>query len=400
MSNQVATDAPDPKAARLTFGLIGATVAAFTAFGGILVGLVALLALLGTPLFAVMGGVSELAWLIDPDSDAAGAAPSRARGLRVALRRLAHPHDDPALHVRRLHDGRVEDARAPRARGDVVGRLAARRPRDRVRARERRVHALHGRQRRHDHRGRRPAPPGAPKQKGYSEKFALGLVTTGGSLGLLLAVRAPAPRLRDGDGPRLPARQQGGPRAGRARAPPVRRLLRLHRREGEDPAHALRREGGARGDVGLQVGARRLRPARRRHQDEHDGHRRGRRSRRALHARHRGLHLQGPHDQEGPRPHREGVDGARGRRHPHPRDGERAHLLRRRQEDPAAPHRGDAPPRARQDLAVPHRDERLPARARHDHGRLQRDPGRDPAHPPVRGALRARARSTSRSCSC
>ena len=61
------SDAPDPKAARLTFGLIGGAVVILGAVGGVLVGLVALLALLGTPLFAVMGGVTELAWLTDAD---------------------------------------------------------------------------------------------------------------------------------------------------------------------------------------------------------------------------------------------------------------------------------------------------------------------------------------------
>ena len=47
--------------------------------------------------------------------------------------------------------------------------------------------------------------------------------------------------------------------------------------------------------------------------------------------------------------------------------------------------------RARQDVAVPRRDERLPARARHADGGLQRDPRRGAAHPAVRGAVPPRA---------
>ncbi len=47
--------------------------------------------------------------------------------------------------------------------------------------------------------------------------------------------------------------------------------------------------------------------------------------------------------------------------------------------------------RLRQDVAVPDRDERLPARPRDDHGRLQRDPRCRSARPPVRGVLRPRA---------
>ena len=101
--SRLASDVVDPKAARLTFGLIGAAVVGLTAVGGVLVGLVALLALLGTPLFAVMGGVSELAWLTDSDPSQqllrrlAPAVPQHHR--RGRRRAAAQPHATDLLRV-------------------------------------------------------------------------------------------------------------------------------------------------------------------------------------------------------------------------------------------------------------------------------------------------------------
>lgn len=57
----------DPRAARYGLGAVGAVIAIMGWLGGGLVALVVALALLGTPLFAVMGGASELAWLAHPD---------------------------------------------------------------------------------------------------------------------------------------------------------------------------------------------------------------------------------------------------------------------------------------------------------------------------------------------
>ena len=190
MSNQVATDAPDPKAARLTFGLIGATVAAFTAFGGILVGLVALLALLGTPLFAVMGGVSEIAWLMDPDSS------------QQVLRRLAPEvfgsrfAGSPILTTIPLFTFvgyTMAESKTPerlvRAATSWVGWLPGGLAIVCVLASA--VFTLFT-----GGSGVTIIAVGglllpALRQKGYSEKFALGLVTTGGSLGLLLPYALP-----------------------------------------------------------------------------------------------------------------------------------------------------------------------------------------------------------------
>src|SRR6185503_723662 len=107
-----------------------------------------------------------------------------------ALRRIADPGDDPALHLRRLHDGRVEGAGPDRPRRRGLLRLAPRRPRDGVHRRQRLLHHAHRRQRRHHRRHRRAALPALRKQ-GYPSSYALGLVTVGGSLGLLLPPSLP-----------------------------------------------------------------------------------------------------------------------------------------------------------------------------------------------------------------
>lgn len=62
-----ATTSPSPKAARVGMGLGAMAVALVSIAGGVLAGLVMLLALLGTPLFAVMGGSAEILWLLHPD---------------------------------------------------------------------------------------------------------------------------------------------------------------------------------------------------------------------------------------------------------------------------------------------------------------------------------------------
>lgn len=54
--------------ARVGLSLVGAMIAAIGFFGGPLAAAVVALALLGAPLFAIMGGASELAWLLHPDA--------------------------------------------------------------------------------------------------------------------------------------------------------------------------------------------------------------------------------------------------------------------------------------------------------------------------------------------
>jgi len=65
-----ATNAPAVQASRntkITLAAVGLLVVVIAATAGITVALVVALALLGTPLFAIMGGASELAWLMHRD---------------------------------------------------------------------------------------------------------------------------------------------------------------------------------------------------------------------------------------------------------------------------------------------------------------------------------------------
>jgi C4-dicarboxylate transporter, DctM subunit len=69
--SNTATNAPAVAASRntkITLGIVGALVVVIAATAGITVALVIALALLGTPLFAIMGGASELAWLMHRDA--------------------------------------------------------------------------------------------------------------------------------------------------------------------------------------------------------------------------------------------------------------------------------------------------------------------------------------------
>src|SRR5277367_3954942 len=53
--------------AKLGLGAVGAVIVGIAIFGGVIAAGVVALALLGAPLFAIMGGASELAWLLHPD---------------------------------------------------------------------------------------------------------------------------------------------------------------------------------------------------------------------------------------------------------------------------------------------------------------------------------------------
>jgi C4-dicarboxylate transporter DctM subunit len=180
----------NPKAARIAFGSIGGVVALLSALGGILVGLVALLAMLGTPLFAIMAGATELAWLTHPDPE------------QQFLRRLASEvfgsrfAGSPILttiplftFVGYLMAESKTPERLVRAAtawvGWLPGGLAV------VCVIASAVFTLFT-----GGSGVTIIAVGglllpALRQKGYSEKFSLGLVTTGGSLGLLLPFALP-----------------------------------------------------------------------------------------------------------------------------------------------------------------------------------------------------------------
>jgi C4-dicarboxylate transporter, DctM subunit len=71
----VSTAAQAPKAAetattgtKVGLSLVGLLVLVIGIFGGVVAAAVVALALLGAPLFAIMGGASELAWLLHPDA--------------------------------------------------------------------------------------------------------------------------------------------------------------------------------------------------------------------------------------------------------------------------------------------------------------------------------------------
>jgi tripartite ATP-independent transporter DctM subunit len=178
------------KRKRIALGSIGGIVVLVTAAAGPIVGAVVLLALLGTPLFAILGGASELAWLTHHDAS------------QQFLRRLA-----PEVFGSRFAGSPILTT-IPLF--TFVGYLMAesKTPERLVRAATAWVGWL---------------PGGlaivcvvasavftlftggsgvtiiavggllypALRQKGYDEKFALGLVTTGGSLGLLLPLSLP-----------------------------------------------------------------------------------------------------------------------------------------------------------------------------------------------------------------
>lgn len=189
-SPPLVTDVPNPKAARITFGIMGGVVALLGLTGGALVALVAALALLGTPLFAVMGGASELAWLshADPEQQLLRRLAPEVFGSRFA--------GSPILttiplftFVGYLMAESKTPERLVRAAtawvGWMPGGLAI------VCVLASAVFTLFT-----GGSGVTIIAVGglllpALRQKGYSEKFALGLVTTGGSLGLLLPYALP-----------------------------------------------------------------------------------------------------------------------------------------------------------------------------------------------------------------
>lgn len=190
MSTPLATDVPNPKAARITFSVLGGVVAVMGIFGGLLAALVAALALLGTPLFAILGGVSELAWLTHADPE------------QQLLRRLAPDifgsrfAGSPILttiplftFVGYLMAESKTPERLVRAATSWVGWLPGGLAIVCVLASA--VFTLFT-----GGSGVTIIAVGglllpALRAKGYSDKFALGLVTTGGSLGLLLPYALP-----------------------------------------------------------------------------------------------------------------------------------------------------------------------------------------------------------------
>jgi C4-dicarboxylate transporter, DctM subunit len=183
-------DAPNPKHAKIAFGIIGAVVGLMGLIGGVLVAIVVLLALLGTPLFAIMGGASELAWLThkDPEQQFLRRLASEVFGSRFA--------GSPILTTIPLFTFvgyLMAESKTPERLvrfatawvGWLPGGLAI------VCVLASAVFTLFT-----GGSGVTIIAVGglllpALRAKGYSEKFSLGLVTTGGSLGLLLPFALP-----------------------------------------------------------------------------------------------------------------------------------------------------------------------------------------------------------------
>lgn len=185
MSAIVRQDTPSPKAARTAFGAIGAVVALLGAWGGALVALVGALALFGAPLFAVMGGAAEIAWLTHPQPD------------QQVLRRLASDVFGPyfagspiitTIPLFTFVGYVMAESKTPERLvrvasawlGWMPGGLAI------VCVIASAIFTLFT-----GGSGVTIIAVGglllpALRKSGYSEKFSLGLVTTGGSLGLLL----------------------------------------------------------------------------------------------------------------------------------------------------------------------------------------------------------------------
>lgn len=179
-----------PRGAKVGMGIAGVVVAALTGGVSWLVGAIALLALLGTPLFAIMGGAAELAWLTHAEAE--------YRHLRFIAPTVldAHFSDSPILVTIPLFtftgyllaEAKTPDRLVAAARavlGWLPGGLAI------VAVIASAVFTLLT-----GGSGVTIIAIGgllypALRKQNYSEKFALGLVTTGGSVGLLLPYSLP-----------------------------------------------------------------------------------------------------------------------------------------------------------------------------------------------------------------
>jgi tripartite ATP-independent transporter DctM subunit len=179
-----------PRGARIGFGIGAAAVALIGVFGSWLAAIVALFALLGTPLFAIMGGAAELAWLTHAEQE--------YRHLRFIAPTVLDSHfsDSPILVTiplftfvgYMLAEAKTPDRLVAAARavlGWLPGGLAI------VAVVASAVFTLLT-----GGSGVTIIAIGgllypALRKQNYSESFSLGLVTTGGSVGLLLPYSLP-----------------------------------------------------------------------------------------------------------------------------------------------------------------------------------------------------------------
>jgi C4-dicarboxylate transporter, DctM subunit len=179
-----------PKGAKIGFGVGGAAIAVITAFGGFIPGVIALFALMGTALFAIMGGSAEIAWLTHAEVE--------YRHLRFIAPTVLDSHfsDSPILVTIPLFtfvgyllaEAKTPDRLVAAARsvlGWMPGGLAI------VAVVASAVFTLLT-----GGSGVTIIAIGgllypALRKQHYSDKFSLGLVTTGGSVGLLLPYSLP-----------------------------------------------------------------------------------------------------------------------------------------------------------------------------------------------------------------
>ncbi len=190
MSASTAATETTPRAAKIGLGLAGLAVVGVSIAGGLVAGLVVLLALLGTPLFAVMGGSAEILWLLHPDVAyhhlrfiAATVLDERFADSPIVVTIPLFTFVGYVLAEAKTPDRLVKAART--VLGWMPGGLAI------VCVIASAVFTvLTGGS------GVTIIAIGgllypALRKQGYSDKFALGLVTTGGSVGLLLPMSLP-----------------------------------------------------------------------------------------------------------------------------------------------------------------------------------------------------------------
>jgi C4-dicarboxylate transporter DctM subunit len=181
---------PSAKVARTSWGIAGGLVAILGAVAGVLPALVILLALIGTPLFAILGGSAELAWLTSKDPGqhhlrfiATTVLDERFAGSPILVTIPLFTFVGYVLAEAKTPDRLVHAARA--LLGWMPGGLAI------VCVIASAIFTvLTGGS------GVTIIAIGgllypALRKQGYSEKFSLGLVTTGGSVGLLLPYSLP-----------------------------------------------------------------------------------------------------------------------------------------------------------------------------------------------------------------
>lgn len=178
------------KAVKAGFGIAGATVALIVSMLGWVAGLVALFALLGTPLFAIMGGAAEVAWLTHADPE--------YRHLRFIAPTVLDTHfsDSPILVTIPLFTFvgyLLAEAKTPdrlvNAASAVLGWLPGGLAIVAVVASAVFTLLTGGSGVTIIAIGGLLYP--ALRKQAYSDKFSLGLVTTGGSVGLLLPYSLP-----------------------------------------------------------------------------------------------------------------------------------------------------------------------------------------------------------------